>query len=329
MIDKTEFLQGLYEMILRQRDPDDEVEWSDVADWYNKHTGQDVTRCTVRKGFFLLSPFLEAGMVNPYQIHDGISVATRILSVSDFHVPFQLPVSTFEDYVGKVDILQLNGDISDCQAISKFPKSYRVSPMEEIIETRKYLIELIDYIKPKRVVATYGNHEIRFQNYLSKNLDSDLLELMPKTSLELIFVDGFKHYNKRERTKIEYKPLCEVIDDVEIEYTDNWFCQIGKTIFCHPLAFSSGMMKTSENAMNYFRNEGYDFRALCMAHTHRVGQYEVGNTTLFEQGCCCDTKKQHYSDGRLTKSQKEGFLYICQDSDGEIIKSKTRLVCLN
>ncbi|NLJ50156.1 MAG: metallophosphoesterase [Candidatus Atribacteria bacterium] len=316
-------------MILRQRDPDDEVEWSDVAEYYNKYTGQNVTRCTIRKGFFLLAPFLEAGAVNPYQNYDGSSVATRILSVSDFHVPFQLPVSTFEDYIGKVDILQLNGDISDCQAISKFPKSYRVSPMEEIIETRKYLIELIDYIKPKKVVANFGNHEIRFQNYLSKNLDSDLLELMPKTSLELIFVDGFKHYNKRERTKIEYKPLCEVIEDVEIEYTDNWFCQIGKTIFCHPLAFSSGIMKTSENAMNYFRNEGYDFRSLVMAHTHRVGQYEVGNTTLFEQGCCCDTKKQHYSDGRLTKSQKEGFLYICQDSDGEIIKSKTRLVCLN
>lgn len=316
-------------MILRQRDPDDEVEWSDVAEYYNKYTGQNVTRCTIRKGFFLLAPFLEAGAVNPYQNYDGSSVATRILSVSDFHVPFQLPVSTFEDYIGKVDILQLNGDISDCQAISKFPKSYRVSPMEEIIETRKYLIELIDYIKPKKVVANFGNHDIRFQNYLSKNLDSDLLELMPKTSLELIFVDGFKHYNKRERTKIEYKPLCEVIEDVEIEYTDNWFCQIGKTIFCHPLAFSSGIMKTSENAMNYFRNEGYDFRSLVMAHTHRVGQYEVGNTTLFEQGCCCDTKKQHYSDGRLTKSQKEGFLYICQDSDGEIIKSKTRLVCLN
>lgn len=327
-IDKTEFCSGLYELILRQRDPDDSTEWSDVAEFYNRYTGESVTRDTVRKGYFLLSPFLEAGMVNPYGGGHS-NVATRILSISDLHVPFQLPVSTFEDYVGKVDILQLNGDLSDCQAISKFPKSYRVSPMEEIIETRKYLIELIDLIKPKKVVATYGNHEVRFQAYFSKNLDSDLLELMPKTSLELIFVDGFKHYNKRERTKIEYKPLCEVIDDVEIEYTDNWFCQIGKTIFCHPLAFSSGIMKTSENAMNYFRNEGYDFRSLVMAHTHRVGQYEVGNTTLYEQGCCCDTRKQHYSDGRLTKSQKEGFLYLCQDADGKVIKEKTRLVCLN
>lgn len=256
-------------------------------------------------------------------------VHRRILSISDLHVPFQLPIETFEKYVGKVDILQLNGDITDCQAISKFPKAYRISPMEEIIKTREYLIDLITYLTPKKVVITFGNHDIRFQNYLSKNLDTDLLELMPKTSLELIVVDGFKHYDKRKGTKIHYSPLCEVIDGVEIDYVDNWHCQIGQTIFCHPYAFSSGIMKTAEKAMHWFRNEGFQFSSLCMAHTHRVGEYTVGNTTLYEQGCCCDTKAMNYSDGRLVNSQKEGFLYICQDDEGNIIKEKSQLVCLN
>lgn len=257
------------------------------------------------------------------------SIKTRILSISDTHVPFQLPIKTFKDYVGCTDILQLNGDIGDCQSISKFPKSYRISPMEELIETRKYIIELIEYIKPKKVVINYGNHDLRFQSYFSKNLDTDLLELMPKTSLELIFVDGFKHYNKRDRTKVEYKPLVEVIENVEIDYTDNWFCQIGQTIFCHPLAFKSGILKTAESAMYYFRNEGYNFTSLVMAHTHRVGEYAIGNTTIYEQGCCCDTKGNNYSDGRLGNSQKEGFIYIAQDKNGKIIKDKTKLVCLN
>lgn len=57
-------------MILRQRDPDDEVEWSDVGEFYNKYTHQNVTRDSIRKGFFLLSPFLEANMVNPYKSND-------------------------------------------------------------------------------------------------------------------------------------------------------------------------------------------------------------------------------------------------------------------
>lgn len=254
---------------------------------------------------------------------------TRILSISDTHVPFQLPVETFKDYVGCVDILQLNGDLSDCQAISKFSKSYRVSPMEELIATRQYLIDLINFIQPKKVIVTYGNHDVRFQSYFNKSLDTDLLELMPKTSLELIFVDGFKHYNKREGTKIDYRPLIEIIDDVEIEYTDNWFCQIGQTIFAHPIAFSQGILKTSERALQYFRNEGYDFTSIILGHTHRIGEFTIGNTTIYEQGACCKTKENNYGDGKLTMSQKEGFMYIAQDSNGKIIKDKTKLVVLN
>ncbi len=260
---------------------------------------------------------------------NGSQAADRILCLSDFHVPFQLPVETFSGYAGKVDTLILNGDIGDCQAISKFPKAYRISPMEELIAARKYVMSLIDAIKPKRVICTYGNHDIRFQNYLAKHLDTDILELMPQTSLELILVDGFKHYDKMERTKIAYPPLTEVIDDVEIVYADNWFVQIGDTIFCHPLSFSSSMMQTAKNAMLYFRNEGYDFQQLVMGHTHRLGSYKIGNTMLYEQGCCCDVEKLHYGDGKLTPSQKEGFLYFGQDMNGHTIQNTVNLVSLN
>lgn len=254
-------------------------------------------------------------------------IVTRILSISDTHVPYQLPITTYSDYVGKVDILQLNGDVGDCQAISKFPKSYRVSPMEELVETRQFMIDLIEYIKPKRVIVNYGNHDLRFQNYFSKNLDSDILELMPTTSLELVLVDGFHHYDKRIRSKIWYEPLQKVFDDVEIEYTDNWHCQIGDAIFCHPIAFNSGIMKTAEKAMYFFRNEGFNFKNLIMSHTHRIGNYKIGNSTIYEQGCACDTKKVNYNDGRLVNSHKEGCLYICQDKDGNTVDFKQE--CLN
>ena len=257
-------------------------------------------------------------------------VKERILCLSDLHIPFQKSIDTFKDYRGRVDTLVLAGDITDCQAISKFPKSYRVSPMEEIIETRAYIIDLIEYIQPLKVIVFYGNHDIRFQNYLSKNLDTDLLELMPKTSLELIINDGFHHYNKRERTKTWYAPLTDVLSvEVDIEYIDNWYYQHGQTIFCHPLSYMSGILKTAEKAVNYFRNEGHNFKTLVMAHTHQVGDYKRGGTIFYEQGCCCDTKKQHYTDGRLTNSQKEGFIYICHDKNDTEIPSLTTLEHLN
>lgn len=275
-------------------------------------------------------------MAYGYQEYDNYiknknSIYTRILSLSDFHIPFQKPIETFEKYVNQVDILQLNGDICDCQSISKFPKTYRISPMRELIEGRQYIINLINYIKPKKVVITYGNHDIRFQNYLAKNLDTDIFELLPQTSLELLFEDGFNHYDKENGHKTFYEPLKQTFNSqgVEIEYTDNWFCQIGQTIFCHPSAFLGNPMKTSEKAMYWFRNEGYNFTSIVMAHTHKIGQYKIGNTLLIEQGCCSDTKKNSYSNGKLINSQKEGFVYICQDKDGKIIDNKIELNCLN
>lgn len=259
-------------------------------------------------------------------------VATRILCLSDFHVPFQLPMDTFQQYFGAIDVLVLNGDIGDCQAISKFPKAYRISPMEELIETRHYLLDLITAIAPSKVIVTYGNHDIRFQNYLAKNLDSDLLELMPQTSLELLFVDGFNHYDKRHCMKVYYPPFADilpsVVEGIEVEYTDKWWTQIGDAIICHPIAFSSGMMQTAKKAKDYFQDLGLSPKMIILGHTHRVGMYKSGEILLYEQGCCCDVKKLHYGDGKLTTPQQAGYIYFGQDAKGETVPGSINLVSI-
>ena len=289
----------------------------DIADLLNCENGENFGESVYRKRWVAFN----AGRIYERQKQSS-GIVTRILTISDTHVPFQLPKEVFSNYIGKIDILQINGDVVDCFSLSKFDRVYRISPMDEIIQARQYLIELIEYLYPKKVVINFGNHDQRFERYLSKNLDSDVLELMPKTSLELICEDGFHHYDKRNHTKVWYEPLKNIFNDIEVQYIDNWFCQIGQTIFCHPLAFNGQPMKTAEKAMYFFRNEGYEFSSLVMAHTHRIGQYSIGNTDLFEQGCCCDTSKMNYSDGKLVNSQREGFLFLGQDKDGKIIKYK-------
>ena len=263
-------------------------------------------------------------------IHGFGGVATTILSVSDMHVPFQLPIELLSDYVGKIDILQINGDVVDCQALSKFPKQYRISPMEEMIEGRQYLIDMINYIKPKKVICNYGNHDKRFSCYFAKNLDTDILELLPDTSLELIFVDGFKHYDKRNGTKVWYEPICNIFDDIEIQFVDDWKVKIGKTWFVHPLAYRSGTLATAERAKDFLQDtEKEAFDCVSMAHTHAIGDTKKGYIRLFEQGAFADVSKMNYSDGRLQKPQKEGFVIICQDKDGNIINEKSKVVSLN
>lgn len=263
-------------------------------------------------------------------IHGFNGVATKILSISDLHVPFQLPISTFSEYVGKIDILQVNGDVVDCQALSKFPKQYRISPMEEMIEARQYLIDIIEYIRPKKVVINYGNHDKRFANYFAKNLDTDILELLPDTSLELILVDGFRHYDKKSKSKIWYEPLINVFEDVEIEYVDDWKSKIGKSWFVHPLSYKSGTLATCEQAMNYLhRTEKDVFDCVVMAHTHAVGNTKKGFIRLFEQGACCDVSKMNYMDGRLSAPQKMGYALICQNENGDLIEEKSKIIILN
>ena len=255
-------------------------------------------------------------------------VATKILTVSDLHVPFQLDFTLLRDY-RNVDILQINGDVVDCQALSKFSKQYRISPMEEIIQGRQYLIDLIEYIHPKKVVCNYGNHDKRFAAYFAKNLDSDILELMPDTSLELIFVDGFHHYDKRSKSKVWYEPLCNVFDDIEIEYIDDWKSKIGKTVFVHPLAYRSGMLATADKAKDYLQDTIKEpFDCVVMAHTHKVGYSKKGYVKLFETGAFADVKQMDYVDGRLTSPQQSGFGLICQDEEGNLIHDKSKVIVI-
>lgn len=257
-------------------------------------------------------------------------VATRILSISDLHVPFQLDYTNLKEYRNKIDILQINGDVIDCQALSKFPKQYRISPMEEMIQGRQYLIDLIEYLRPSKVVCNYGNHDKRFANYFAKNLDSDILELLPDTSLELIFVDGFHHYDKRSKSKIWYEPLCSIFEDIKIEYVDDWKSKIGKTYFVHPLAYRSGLLATVGKAKDYLQDvDKESFDCVVMAHTHKVGDTTKGFIRLLEQGAFADVKKMDYMDGRLTTPQKSGFAVICQDENGNLISDKSKVVVLD
>jgi hypothetical protein len=105
---------------------------------------------------------------------------------------------------------------------------------------------------------------------------------MPVTALDYIFTDGFTHYDRELGTKSRYTPLCELFPDIQIEYTGKWYSTIGDAIFVHPRAFSSAPMKTAEKALGYFRNEDFIFKNLIMSHTHRIGQYKIGNTNIYE-----------------------------------------------
>ena len=296
-----------------------------IADLLNAENGKDYDESVYRKRF----ADFNRGRIYERE-HSSEYVAQRVLSISDLHVPYHYPISIFNSYAGNVDVLVLNGDIMDCQSISFFPKKYRINFVEEMIAARQYIMDLIDLIKPKKVIITKGNHEHRMIKYLTDRLNEDLISLMPDSPMDLIINDGFKDNDRLRRTEVYYSPLREIYDEknINIYYNGDWYCRVGNVIFCHPLSYSSSIMKTTEKAVTYFTRamDNRSFTAIVMAHTHKVGFYKVGDISMYEQGCCCKLDMLDYANGKLTDPQQNGYIYICLNKEGNIIEEKTRLI---
>lgn len=297
---------------------------SQIATLLNAENGKNYGECAYRKEY--------AGFNRGRKYereHGAENVDLRILAVSDMHVPYHHPVEIFKAFAGNVDILVLNGDIMDCQSISFFPKYYRIDFISEMIAARQYIIDIIELIKPNKVLVTKGNHEHRMIRYLSEKINEDLMSLMPDSPMDLIINDGFKNKDRYKRTEIYYPPLKDVFSEqgIEVCYDGEWYCRVGNVIFAHPLSYSSSMMKTAEKAVTFFtRSEDRTFTSIIMAHTHKVGFYKVGDIKMYEQGCCCQVNMLDYANGKLQDPQQNGYMYIALNKDGNIIEDKTRLI---
>ena len=251
---------------------------------------------------------------------------TRILCISDMHIPFNRDIKEFFKYKGKVDTLVLNGDIIDNYSMSNFTKMYRLSLVEELIQARELLIELIEEIKPKKVTVVTGNHEIRLGKKIADKIGSDLLDLMPRDALAFLFDTGFNYYDRIKKCKTVYTPIDEEVD-CEINYVGNFWTKEGKTIFVHPQAFKGTTLGTVGKAYDYFTAIGEDFQSIIMAHTHKLGMYVMNDKYLYEQGTCANLNHMDYQDLKLPKSsQVNGYMYIIQDKDGNLIYDKTKLI---
>ena len=296
----------------------------DIAVLLNKEFGVNYDESTWRKRY----ADFNRGRIYERELGEN-HVSKRILAISDLHIPFNISAKEFTEYADSVDVLILNGDVMDCQSISKFNKKYRINFVEEMIATRQYIIDLVEIIRPGRVVVTMGNHESRMLRYLSDKVNSDILQLMPDSPMDLIVNDGFKNNDRATKTEVYYKPLREVLD-VEIEYDGSWYYREGNVIFAHPLSYASPIMKTTEKAVNYFlRQSGMrDFTSIVLAHTHKVGFYMSGDIRMYEQGCCCKIESMDYADGKLQSPQQKGFMYICLDKAGNIIEEKTKQITI-
>ncbi len=310
-------IKRIVESKLVDRVDKDYTELSEEA--FGKAYSSDVAR----RMFYGAKKVIDAIEEDKEKLDEG---ETRILCISDMHIPFNRDIKEFFKYKGKVDTLVLNGDIIDNYSMSSFTKMYRLSLVEELIQARELLIELIEEIKPKKVTVVTGNHEIRLGKKIADKIGSDLLDLMPRDALAFLFDTGFNYYDRIKKCKTVYTPIDEEVD-CEVNYVGNFWTKEGKTIFVHPQAFKGTTLGTVGKAYDYFTAIGEDFQSIIMAHTHKLGMYVMNDKYLYEQGTCADLKHMDYQDLKLPKSsQVNGYMYIIQDKDGNLIYDKTKLI---
>ncbi len=310
-------IKRIVESKLVDRVDKDYTELSEEA--FGKAYSSDVAR----RMFYGAKKVIDAIEEDKEKLDEG---ETRILCISDMHIPFNRDIKEFFKYKGKVDTLVLNGDIIDNYSMSSFTKMYRLSLVEELIQARELLIELIEEIKPKKVTVVTGNHEIRLGKKIADKIGSDLLDLMPRDALAFLFDTGFNYYDRIKKCKTVYTPIDEEVD-CEVNYVGNFWTKEGKTIFVHPQAFKGTTLGTVGKAYDYFTAIGEDFQSIIMAHTHKLGMYVMNDKYLYEQGTCADLKHMDYQDLKLPKSsQVNGYMYIIQDKEGNLIYDKTKLI---
>lgn len=297
-----------------------DYDWSEIVEALNL----DIHPDTLRKMAYGYVEYDE-------YLHNGDGAFERILCISDAHIPFNLPVDIYKEYAGIVDTIIINGDLLDCFSCSVFPKKFKVNFDEELVLGRKFIIDLIELISPKKIMFTLGNHEYRLQKYVSDKLSDELLGIMPLDPLDMIINKGFEVNDIRNKTKTWYSSIREVYSDsnIEIVYDGNWWVKEGNVLFVHPLSYSSGMLKTTEKAVNYFLRLDRTFTGMVMSHTHKLGSFVQGGIKMYEQGCVCDLNKLDYNNGKLVIPNQNGYMYICLNDNGDIIDNKTKIITLN
>lgn len=230
----------------------------------------------------------------------------KILSLSDLHSPFINFTACNKALLDNqdADLLILNGDVYDANAMSHFDKIKDVDFEAELLKVEKLLNVVTEMYEC--VIWVGGNHDMnRFEKFVAKNCG------------------GMKNFFLKNANPMEY--LAKKYSNVII-VPHNWV-EIGDVIFGHPEEFSSTEMKTVVNVNERFQSIKHlmpnpDYRGIVIGHTHQVGSLIKNDKLLIEQGSMC-----HLYDYKFQKPSKNkwqlGYAVVNFDDNMKIIFNET------
>lgn len=267
-----------------------------------------------------MSDKLEENLIKDIESQiDKISDTERVLVLSDLHIPFHKDkeiVNIVKEH-SNVDLIILAGDILDCFSVSSFPKEMHI-PLYEELKIASSVLKKIDRLTPNtKKIVFRGNHEFRFKRYLAK-FQSEFSPLVSDDILEIL-KNGFTYRDYKNRKRV-VEPLSD-----NFTIIDSWYYIYKDLILAHPTNFSKIPMRTCVSTYDYFKNQGIDFNALAIGHTHKAGSLIHGGTLLCELGCLCE-QMDYANNGNVNYTpQTNGYgVFVFHKGKVDIYNSGTK-----
>jgi predicted phosphodiesterase len=232
----------------------------------------------------------------------------RYLLISDTHIPFQAPELDFqvECYAGQVDGLIIAGDFLDEYAISRFVKNKEITLQSELLKGYELLEKWSGWFEEIHIMP--GNHDERIDTHVAGNLEPTTLFLFGENIVLRKYVDGFK-IKGEDGEIIDYPSIPKLI------LHDKWYFRMGDAIIAHPKNFSKVPGRVAVMAGDYFKEQGEEFNAILIGHTHKAIKMVKSGKLLMECGCSC--KEQDYAGGgKLTYTPQVKALTILVQKNG-------------
>lgn len=252
---------------------------------------------------------------------DDVNDIERVLVLSDLHIPFHKDkeILNIIKENSNVNLIILAGDILDCFSVSSFPKEMHI-PLYEELKIASSFLKKIDRLTPNtKKIVFRGNHEFRFKRYLAK-FQSEFSPLVSDDILEIL-KNGLTYRDYKNRKRI-IEPLSD-----NYEIIDSWYYIYKDLVLAHPTNFSKIPMRTCVSTYDYFKNQGIDFHAIAIGHTHKAGTLIHGGTLLCELGCLCE-QMDYANNGNVNYTpQTNGYgVFIFHKDKVDIYKSGTRFI---
>lgn len=222
--------------------------------------------------------------------------STKTLILSDIHAPYHhlpsLEAAINEGLKRNVQAVILNGDTLDFFAVSRWEKDPRKRDLAREVEIGRELLKAIREAFPgKQIIFKKGNHEERWESYLSNKAP------------ELLGVDDFD-------TERIFR-----LDDLNMRVLDNRkHIRIGSLNVLHGHEFGRSIFSPVNAARGLFLRAK---TSAIIGHYHQTSEHiekDMNDKMVgcFSTGCLCDLRPDY---ARYNK-WNHGFAIVENDPDG-------------